>query len=667
MANFDSLFSVGIGADISILQAELQKAKNLLTQFESAARKATNIGELNYLNSQIGNLKNTIGTLGNEMSKTGKPIGDASQSLVNFSRIAQDAPYGIQGVANNLNPMVESFQRLAATEGGTKKALQAMIAGLSGPAGIGVAIGVVSSLAVTFSKQISEFFNGPTEDLKKFREELKKVADDIYKILGQEQSKRTKGILLSELIVGGTPTQQAEALKQLKDLYKDNAAIQNAKLGEDRKFYDNLVNLALLQGAAVDKEKNNLNQLDLLYAKQIENNKKRNSELQSITGVVQGKTLKDFNKVISVDEQKAAINKHYDDLNALVKKDITTLELLTRTELGKVTMTPTVDKGGVKDKISEIQKALNSLKADMNSAEFKLLNNLINEKGAKDSYAVVVLESIYKTIDKIAGSKSKEALDTVKKLLGTAADLEEKYYGKQPTAPKSSLTTEGVFKAEPDLTKGTGEKQLDSLRTARQLAMFNREQIAINFAATQKTAAFTEKTLEEQKKVYEDFALSVSRDVVGALDSMYQAMQNGDSFGKAFGDMLGKIVEQLIMVVAQAAIFALIMESFGMPVGGGGGGGFMSIFKSLLGVPEHAAGGITTGPSLGIIGEAGPEAIMPLSKLGNFLNTSFNAGAMSGGHSGNGGTFTLRGQDLLVAINRTQKSSGLKGQNISLI
>ena len=79
------------------------------------------------------------------------------------------------GIANNLNPMVESFQRLAATEGGTKKALQAMAAGLMGPAGVGVAIGVVSSLAVTFSKEISAFFKGPTGELEEFRKNLKRL------------------------------------------------------------------------------------------------------------------------------------------------------------------------------------------------------------------------------------------------------------------------------------------------------------------------------------------------------------------------------------------------------------------------------------------------------------------------------------------------------------
>ena len=49
------------------------------------------------------------------------------------------------------------------------------------------------------------------------------------------------------------------------------------------------------------------------------------------------------------------------------------------------------------------------------------------------------------------------------------------------------------------------------------------------------------------------------------------------------------------------------------------------------------------------------------------MRGSFNAGSMNGTSTNSGGQFVLRGQDLLVAINRTQKSSALKGQNISLI
>ena len=50
-------------------------------------------------------------------------------------------------------------------------------------------------------------------------------------------------------------------------------------------------------------------------------------------------------------------------------------------------------------------------------------------------------------------------------------------------------------------------------------------------------------------------------------------------------------------------------------------------------IPKFAHGGIVTGPTVGMIGEAGqPEVILPLSKINQFL---------SGEGQGNGGALTL--------------------------
>ena len=62
-----------------------------------------------------------------------------------------------------------------------------------------------------------------------------------------------------------------------------------------------------------------------------------------------------------------------------------------------------------------------------------------------------------------------------------------------------------------------------------------------------------------------------------------------------------------------------------------------------------------------MVGEAGPEAIIPLSKLSGMLNTTFNAGAMSGGGGmGGNGSFVLRGNDLVLALQRSNSSLNLR-------
>ena len=605
--NFDK-FSISIDADVSSLQSSLKAAENTLAQFESALKKATSIGEINYLNKNIANLNTTITGLKQQANQLGKPLGDASQSLINFSRIAQDAPYGIIGIANNLNPMVESFQRLAQTEGGTKKALQAMVAGLMGPAGVGVAIGVVSSLAVTFSKEIAEFFKGPTSELEKFRDELNKVAQEIYKLIGQEQTKRTKGILLVELITGGNETQQQEALKQLKKLYGDSKAIQDAKLGADKAFYTTLVNQAAIQSGAVATEKNNAAQLDKLYAEQIQNNQKRNAELQKLD---KGEGLGFFKAGKGayqkrIDELKLQVNTQYDILGKEIEKDIAKLEARTFKALQKITLLPSPDKI-VKPK--KEKKIVSPVKLISDGVYDASLETEAREQLSKTPFV----------------SKIPEAAN-----IGTGTlfgMFDENLNGKIRTT-KNELS---------DFLKQTKE-------------------------------GFAQANMEANQ-----FASQMASGVTNSLQSAFDALMKGENVFEALSNSVLQFAADLGFAIIKAQLLAYIQAGLavsgtGLAGAAAGGGGIMNLLMNLLGlgVTKNAVGGITNGPSLGLIGEAGPEAIMPLSKLSSFLNTSFNAGAMSGSSAGSGGQFVLRGQDLLLAVNRSQKASNIKGQSISL-
>jgi len=105
--------SINIGANTQDFQGALQKAQNLLGQFQAALKKATNVGEINYLNNQIANLNKTIAGINSQMNNIGRPAADATNALSNLSRVAQDAPYGFMGIANNLNPFKKSQEVLA--------------------------------------------------------------------------------------------------------------------------------------------------------------------------------------------------------------------------------------------------------------------------------------------------------------------------------------------------------------------------------------------------------------------------------------------------------------------------------------------------------------------------------------------------------------------------
>ena len=88
-------------------------------------------------------IKSTEG-LKSQFQTLGSASNQANQALINSGRVLQDLNYGFVGIANNLNPLLESFQRLGdkATDTGTtiKKEL---LSALAGPAGIGVALSLI--------------------------------------------------------------------------------------------------------------------------------------------------------------------------------------------------------------------------------------------------------------------------------------------------------------------------------------------------------------------------------------------------------------------------------------------------------------------------------------------------------------------------------------------
>ncbi len=97
----------------------------------------------------------------------------ATNSLTNLGRVVQDAPFGFIGIANNLNPLLESFQRLKQTTGTTGGALKALTQELRGPAGLGFALSVASSLVLAFGDKIGRLFTGrESEQTKAFKDSL---------------------------------------------------------------------------------------------------------------------------------------------------------------------------------------------------------------------------------------------------------------------------------------------------------------------------------------------------------------------------------------------------------------------------------------------------------------------------------------------------------------
>lgn len=217
---------IPIGAPLGQLDKDLKNAKGKLNSFAAEADKSSAI-------------------LGGSVARGSN---QAAFALNNLGRVAQDAPFGFIGIQNNLNPLLESFQQLKQQTGSTGSALKALGQSLIGPAGIGIALSVVSS-AILFYQQYQQRANKEVVTAKK-------VTDEYINSLGQIDQARLKGAQNAQ--------SELTTLKLLYNQYQNsNLPIEQRKdaYKEIQKLYPAYFGNLQFETTATDKTKNAYNGL----------------------------------------------------------------------------------------------------------------------------------------------------------------------------------------------------------------------------------------------------------------------------------------------------------------------------------------------------------------------------------------------------------------------
>ena len=197
---------------------------------------------------------------------------------------------------------------------------------------------------------------------------------------------------------------------------------------------------------------------------------------------------------------------------------------------------------------------------------------------------------------------------------------------------------------------GGGREQigaLDVLQTGLKNASGSFYQFGL--IAKQVTNEVLENTIKPLGAQLQTFGETLIPQIGQALADGFAAIAQGENPIKRLTTLIKGLVVRLIAAAAAAAILAAILT-------GGKAGAFLPKFKSLmsgmLDIPGMAKGGIAFGQTPVMVGDysgvrSNPEVIAPLNKLK----------AMIGGGSQNvTGEFVLRGQDLVVALQRAEKS-----------
>lgn len=191
------------------------------------------------------------------LAKLPTTSNQATTALSNLSRVAQDAPYGFIGIANNLNPLLESFQRLKVSTGSTGGALKALGKELTGAGGLGLALGIASSLAVVFGDKL--FGAGAkAEAAKKKTDELKQSIDGVFSSMAKEA---TQAVSFVAILRNETETRERKlaAIKELQriqpEIFKGLKLEGDAVVGLDSAYQNYLSNLRNVIAAKVIQAK----------------------------------------------------------------------------------------------------------------------------------------------------------------------------------------------------------------------------------------------------------------------------------------------------------------------------------------------------------------------------------------------------------------------------
>jgi hypothetical protein len=136
---------------------------------------------------------------------------------------------------------------------------------------------------------------------------------------------------------------------------------------------------------------------------------------------------------------------------------------------------------------------------------------------------------------------------------------------------------------------------------------------------------------------------SVVRTVVNGVATYFEFMAN------AFITMINVVIKGINLIKPGKDIGTLGQVSLGRMGGDSGGDGGAN--PAGLDYKAMATGGIVRSPTFALIGEAGPEAVVPLNKAGGLgMNITVNAGLVS--------TPDQVGQDIIAAIQKAQRRSG---------
>ena len=188
-----------IGGDSRDLAKEIDKVEKQLRELTAQKRNNIKLGldnsevilQINQAKKELKGYTTQLNSTANASQNFSKATANGSNTLTQFSRIAQDAPFGIMGIGNNLTATAESFANLSKSSGGAVNALKAVGSSLLGGGGVLLAISLVTT-GLTYMSQsgltVGDVFDKLTGKFDANAKALKDIYVEAAKTSGEEIS-----------------------------------------------------------------------------------------------------------------------------------------------------------------------------------------------------------------------------------------------------------------------------------------------------------------------------------------------------------------------------------------------------------------------------------------------------------------------------------------------
>jgi hypothetical protein len=591
--------------DLGNVPASAKKFADYLKNIEGASEQAK---------GQLKTLGNEIDNTADKMSKSGSSIKKTNQQWMNFALVIQDLPYGFRGIQNNL------------------PALLGNIAGMAGP--IYLVGSAVIALVTAWDNGFFKMKNATNALIEANKEYTKSIntamgsaAEEIAKVKALTTAASNQELSMSKRL---------KAVKLLQDQYPSyfgNLKQEQILNGNVTTAVDK-VKFAIIERAKAAAIGGKINAIasekfvkeEELFQLALRKTKQMNSDIALATSKgYKGKALKgylDFT-LFNIREKER-----------LIKGEIGKLDVeLTR--LGGMyekTTANTLDLGPNDDK----KKAAVSLKIykDNLKAQAKLLSEMRKRAAL----------SMNQGTSPIADSYEQDIKNAEKELQDHLA------FQLKNIKEKSAITL-NVIKEQYQTEVGEAQGSYEKIKIAQEnmRASLDASFKDGSLGLIQYSKAVTDLVQEQNKAALDNANKLMAQTVqigIGIMNALGPALdlllEKGASIGEVLSKAFQDVVKKLVKVIIAASIALVIMSALGLvdpkKIG--------ATFGNMI------AGGMGLGSTLfGSGADTGTDA----TKATNAINT-----IQTTPKADSSGQFVLRGNDLVLALNRSETSLNLR-------